>query len=385
MQRTPQTGLTQTKLTGFGIVQGAGSASASTTAPASAPDAGMEVDSATVRQPACQPITADFLLRALRENKEDIVKSLNANMNALALRVDKNCAAIEDNSVSTERNTADIIKQQDQIEKLTSRVQALEAPGPRESRVAVGRATLSADYMSARRSVRLWPVAATSEEELWGGVGSFLHDLMGIHVDDICQDDIEGIHRVEERVQPERIRDEVCVKFFDKKKRDIVFSNAPGLAAAVDGDGRPTAGLRLEIPPEMSDTFRLLSRFGTRLRARHGAGTKRHIKFDEFTGSMFVNIKLPGDTTWARVTAEMARQDLEMSLREEDSQHQRRLASKLVPGPRERLGRPLPSTSTGKSSGRPTVAGGDGSGKRPRWKVPDRFPADRFPAPGRPV
>ena len=197
---------------------------------------------------------------------------------------------------------------------------------------------------------------------------------MRINVDDICQDDIESIHRVEERVQPDRIRDEVCVKFFDKRKRDIVFSNAPGLAAAVDADGRPTAGLRLEIPPEMGDTFRLLSRFGTRLRARHGEGTKRHIKFDEFNGSLYVNVKLPGDITWTRVTAEMARQDLEMSLREEDSQHQKRLASKLVPGPRERLSRPPPTTSAAKSSGRPTTGGGEVSGKRPRWKVPDRFP-----------
>ena len=197
---------------------------------------------------------------------------------------------------------------------------------------------------------------------------------MGIDVKDMGQDDIEEIYRVNEKVQPDRIKDEVVVNFFDKRKRDIVFSNAPGLASAIDAEGRPTAGLRLEIPPEIDDTFRLLSRFGTRLRARHGDGTKRHIRFDEFAGSLYVNVKLPEDVTWTRVTPEMARQDLEMSMREEDSQHQQRLATKLLPGPRERLIR-LPAAPPAVRGPRgPIASGGDISGKRPRWKVPERHP-----------
>ena len=45
------------------------------------------------------------------------------------------------------------------------------------------------------------------------------------------------------------------------------------LRSTFDGEGKPTAGIRLELPPELLDTVRLLSRFGTRLRARHGVGT----------------------------------------------------------------------------------------------------------------
>ena len=128
----------------------------------------------------------------------------------------------------------------------------------------------------------------------------------------------------------------MIVKFYDKQKRDQVVSSSPYLANRIDKEGKPTAGIRLEVPPELDDTFRLLHRFGSRLCARHGIGTKRHIKFDDFNGSLFTNIKLPGDSSWTRVTPAMTREDLGASLREENAHTQKRLAAKLVPGPRER-------------------------------------------------
>lgn len=156
-----------------------------------------------------------------------------------------------------------------------------------------------------------------------------------------------------------------------KRRVDDVFASANSLADAVDSEGRPTAGIRLEIPRELEDTFSLLSRFGTRLRARHGQGTKRHIKFDDFTGSLFTNVKLPGDVNWTRVTPNMAREDLDWAMSEENSLNQKRLASKLLPGPRERLSRPMPMVAvTGGPSGI-RLAGKAAEGKRLRWSVPD--------------
>ena len=166
---------------------------------------------------------------------------------------------------------------------------------------------------------------------------------------------------------------EVLVTFYDKKKRDLVMTHSPSLANMVDREGKPTAGIRLEIPSELNDTFRLLSRFGARLRARHGAGTKRHVKFDDFSRSLFANIKLPGDLNWTKVTPAMAREDLDASMREEGMLMQKRLASKLMPGPRERLSRPM--ASRGSNPGGPpvnVVAIAGPSGKRPRWSVPDK-------------
>ena len=153
------------------------------------------------------------------------------------------------------------------------------------------------------------------------------------------------------------------------KKRDLTVVNSVNLSGRVDKSGKPTAGLRLEIPPELRDTFRLLSRFGTRLRARHGEGTKRHVKFDDYEGSLYANIKLPGDTTWTRVSPEMARKDLQASMNEESIADQKRLAAKLIPGPRERLSRP-PETAAVRV--RPGPALTSGSVKRPRWSGPTR-------------
>ena len=232
----------------------------------------------------------------------------------------------------------------------------------------------------ARRSARLWPIRANNDVDLWGEVGEFLHGRLRIPESDMCQDDIEAVCRVDSPDLPGRVNDEVIVRFFDKRKRDDVFASATHLATAVDGDGKPTAGIRLEIPRELEDAFRLLSRFGTRLRARHGQGTRRQVKFDDYSGSHFANFKLPGDTSWTKVTPAMAQEDLERSMREENAMHQKRLGSKLIPGLRERLNRPLPVVAVTAGPSGIQVVGGPPAGKRPRWSAPDRrhAPAERL-------
>ena len=52
------------------------------------------------------------------------------------------------------------------------------------------RAVLSQEYLLARRSVRLWPVAGTNDQELWGAVGDFLHETLRISTDDMGQEDV---------------------------------------------------------------------------------------------------------------------------------------------------------------------------------------------------
>lgn len=190
------------------------------------------------------------------------------------------------------------------------------------------RATLGAGYLLARRSIRIWPINGDSEDSLWEGVGEFLHEVLAMQEDKVGQEDIESVVRVFRGRDPAE-RTEVIVKFYDKQKRDLVVSNSPSLACRVDREGRPTAGIRLVVPPELDEMFRLLHRFGTRLRARHGVGTKRHTKFD--SGSVYTNIKLPGDNAWTKVTPDMAREDLGASLREENAHMQKQLAAKLVP------------------------------------------------------
>ena len=318
-------------------------------------------------------VTTDFLLKALQENTNNIIKSFTSNLGALATVVESNKCQIEANKNKIEKTDQTAVNNAEQIATLNARVRALEAaPAPR---VTGKRATLSPDYELARRSLRAWPISGGSDQDLWGNAGEFIHELLKVPYDEVNQDDITEVRRPADPFVPDGVVDEAVIVFRDEKIRDLVMSHSVNLAGSIDGRGKPTAGTRLELPLELRDTFRLLSRFGTRLRARHGNGTKRHVKFDDFEGSLYVNIKLPGDKSWTRISPEMARVDLERSMKEENTKNQNRLASKLLPGPRERLNLPMPvrlsvveaanaapTTSVRSTSG--------GVGRRPRWRAP---------------
>ena len=322
-------------------------------------------------------MTTDFLLKALKDNTDHLIKSFNLSLGALSHRIDGNAANIMANAAAISQQSATTAEQGNRLQRLTERVTALEkgssglVAAPLESRVA-----LSPEYLLARRSVRLWPVEGMTEDDLWQGVGEFLHDTLTIREDDIGQEDIESIDRANDGRDP-AVRKEVIVRFYERQKRDLVVTSSPALSSKVDRDGRPTAGVRLEIPPELGDSFRNLSRFGTRLRARHGVGTKRHIKFDDYSGSLFTNVKLPSDENWTKVMVAMARDNLAASLKEESAHTQKRMATKLVPGPQERLSRPMSDVRiVGFQQAQPQAAT-DGavagpSGKRPRWSMPDK-------------
>ena len=321
----------------------------------------------------------EFFLQALKSNREEIISSFQSSLSELSKKVGDNTRSIADNKENIERQRARSDRHDNEIERLTDRVRALERAElrPRRSEVQE-RAALSESYLAARRSIRLWPVPGATEEEVWGNAGEFLHGPLAVPESDVGQDDVEAVIPLCKPLQHESIKNEVIVRFKNNKVRDKVMGHSVNLASCVGSDGRPTAGTRLEIPEELKSTFCLLSRFGTRLRARHGEGTKRHVKFDDFCGSLYTNVKLPGDTKWTRVTPEMARNDLDASLREENEANQKRLASKLIPGPRERLHRPAIEARTALAS-RPTRAAGSEpnigagpSGKRPRWSGPQR-------------
>ena len=317
----------------------------------------------------------------MKENTDHLIKSFNASLGALLQRVDANSANIGTNTAAIAKQAAIADKQQTELRCIADRVASLEKTSNNITTHRERPATLGPEYTRARRSVRLWPVQGGCEDEMWGNVGVFLHKTLAISGEHLGQEDIERIDRAMDGRDHAEMR-EVIVRFFDKQKRDLVVANSPALSTCFDKEGRPTAGIRLEVPPELDDTFRLLSRFGTRLRARHGTGTKRHIKFDDYNGSLYSNVKLPGVEVWTKVTPEMAREDLAASMHEEGVLTRKRLAAKLVPGPKERLGRPLPDVRPGRgppsrvSSTLPAITSQEPvagpSGKRPRWSVPER-------------
>ena len=312
-------------------------------------------------------VTTDFLLKTLQMNTDQIIKAFTTNLGELAQKVEANSVCIRDQNIVLEKQGKDITEQRDDIARISTRLERLEAGGePRASTIQTRRATHTEDYALARRSIRLWPIPGRTDEDLWGGVGDFIHGPLGVSEADVNQSDISEIKRVVEAPGNNNINNEVTVILRDKGIRDLLMVNSVNLAGMVDRDGRPTAGTRMVVPSELRDTFGLLQRFGARLRARHGPGTKRHVRFDDFSASLYINVKLPGDTSWTRVSPQMAKDDLGASVREEESRNQKRLAAKLVPGPRERLAKPIEAgrLRTGAATGSSSLSEGQ------RWRPP---------------
>lgn len=161
-------------------------------------------------------MTTDFLLKALKENSEHLIKSFNASLGAISQRVGDNAAGKAANAAAISQLASVYDKQQEDIRNLTDTDRTLEKNPTVSQGQLERRATLGPGYLLARRSIRLWPIYGTCDDELWGGVGEFLHNTLAIKGTDVGQEDIEGIDRViEGRNQPGR--NEVIVTFFEKE------------------------------------------------------------------------------------------------------------------------------------------------------------------------
>lgn len=177
-------------------------------------------------------------------------------------------------------------------------------------------------YIAARKSLRLWPIQGGSSQDLWQSTGLFLRSTLGLK--DFREDQIESISRP---VFPSGLttKNEAVVKFVNAEIRDTVLGASSRLSDKFDAAGKPTAGIRLEIPRSLSSIFRILEKYGQQIRQRHGQGTRRHVKFDDGSRSLYLNVKLPGDERWSRVEIEMARKGIRTRERLASEELERRL------------------------------------------------------------
>ena len=141
---------------------------------------------------------------------------------------------------------------------------------------------------------------------------------------EIGEDMIEAVDKVPIPSGP-GVREEVLVRFKLRSTRDSVIGAAAKLADHKDQDGRPTAGMRIEVPPRLQQPFRILFKYGQTLRSRHGQGTRRHVKFDDLTRSLYLNVKLPNDTEWSRVSLDLATRGIRAKQSINDGEIERRL------------------------------------------------------------
>ena len=102
----------------------------------------------------------------------------------------------------------------------------------------------------------------------------------------------------------------------------------------MDEEKKPLAGIRMDIPDYLGADFRTLQNYGMRMRSIHGPDTRKYIKFDDAGLGLYLELKLPGDATWIKLTPALARELDDHSDRDEIDRNRKKLtARRTLPPP----------------------------------------------------
>ena len=237
-----------------------------------------------------------------------------AGLDDIKQKIDRMDETVKGNSVRLDRqeatakmNQAHIAEIRAELRSIRDEPTAQHEPSPPAAVPRQSQRLHDEDLARARRSLRLWPVPGNSRLELWRAAGAFVTQNLGLT--DLAESVFEDVSKVALPSGP-GVKDEVLVRFKDPTVRDSVIGSSAKLAPFRDANGRPTAGIRIEVPPHLQTEFRALFRYGQLLRTRHGPGTRRHVKFDDAQSGLFLNAKLPGDENWSRISVDVARRGL---------------------------------------------------------------------------
>ena len=134
------------------------------------------------------------------------------------------------------------------------------------------------------RSMRMWPVPE-GDETAEKAARDFITNILEVPRITVARLRIDFVRRVS-ATRRSRVGEEVLVRFKDVGDRDAVQSYAPNLSKM---NGK--AGIRLEIPTHLRQTFRLLDSHGGEIKKKH-ALAKRSIRFDDSTNSLVLDVKI---------------------------------------------------------------------------------------------
>ena len=225
--------------------------------------------------------------------------------------IDRIDSAVTANSKTLAKHEATIKANAEGIDLLKEEVRKLQtkptSPSPKHLLPSAESTRSLRDYDNARRSARLWPITGTSRAQLWQAVNQFLAVTLQLG-QQVSKQMIEDITRVDIPSGP-GVKLKALVKFRDTETRDLVFGAAGKLASYVE-DGKPTAGIQMEVPAALRPAFATLFKYGQLLRTRHGQGTRRHVKFEDVERTLYLNVKLPGETSWTKISTDLARRGL---------------------------------------------------------------------------
>ena len=135
---------------------------------------------------------------------------------------------------------------------------------------------------------------------------AFVRGPLDVQQEEVPDLQIESIRRT--RVSPKSlVRDEVVVVFKDANTRGLLASKGRNLARYVGSNGKPEAGIRMDIPAYLTSTFQMLENHAFNIKRHNGPGTRKYIKFDEPTLDLYLEVKLPEEERWIRISPTQAR------------------------------------------------------------------------------
>ena len=160
-------------------------------------------------------------------------------------------------------------------------------------------------YNLARRSIRVWPIRGSSQSEMLDSVSDFLCGALLMSKQDVQCLRISDLRRIPP-LRNSNVHNEVAFSVATPDDRDEIMRKGSFLAAYVDSNRRPTAGLRMDVPPFLESTFKLLYGVGIELRRTHGNGTRKYVKFDDENLDLFLEVRLDGRGSWLKIDKLMA-------------------------------------------------------------------------------
>ena len=238
------------------------------------------------------------------------------------------------------KNEQDISAIKGELRQLNKKITEQESKTPIKAKeythlngVSNGRAALpplkEMSYSRARRSLRIWPIEGTNEQKLRETMEKFMTDALKITPIDVSGIGVEEIRRARSSPNSNTFL-EVIVTFAEIDDRDFVASRAVNLADHVNQDGRPKAGIRMDVPAFLLSTFKDLNSYAYNVRKSRGKKAKTHIKFDDQNGSLILELRLPGSENWLKITPTRARELNVEANAEELARLQRELKSRAA-------------------------------------------------------
>ena len=288
----------------------------------------------------------------MEEEMKGFMAEMRAKMGDLPTRADFSeiGTKIGLNAAGISNNKKRIDVQEDQIKAIKNSIERLEQEqiqatrglaGKIERAVAdgQGRSSVQTDsYTEARKSLRIWPIQGGSETELRKSLLEFLNGALDMS-DDFEQVTIKRDTEVQERQSV--VFDEVVVTFPTVALQDKVFLRGPKLAGFVDSQRKPKCGMRQEIPEHLMPSFRILHCYGMNLRRKVGNQVKKHIKFNDFTETLYIQVRIEEGGEWLSVEPEEAAE----TNKKQNNRRTERLRSLMAEGNEPRRDHPPRSVS----------------------------------------